>query len=183
MVDDAREVVVRVQRGLRLLATVIMAPLCLGILLAVVDAARAGDPGVPLGRSGWTGYVVGGWLVSGLLLVTMAGSLLVLWRTEVRVGPWTVTRRTVFTRRETGLQDLRRVVLRGPTTVSPTGPRPAAVLLVDKDGRTAAALRPSETGFPESLAVVRGWVERRPDLVRDEDTAALLAAVGPRTPA
>lgn len=173
----------RTQRGLRVLATVVMAPLCLGILLAVGDAVRAGDPGVPLGRSGWTGYVVVGWAVSGLLLVAMAGSLLVLWRTEVRVGPWTVVRRTVFARRETGLQDLRRIVLRGPTTFSPTGPRPAAVLLVDKDGRTAAALRPTETGFTEAMAVVHGWTQRRPDLVRDEDTATLLAAVGQRAPA
>ncbi|QKE84157.1 hypothetical protein [Arthrobacter sp. NEB 688] len=182
MDDSGREVVVRVQRGLRLLGTVLMGPLCAGILVAVLDAARAGDPGVPLGRSGWSGYVALGWAVSLVLLLVMAGSLLVLWRTEVRVGPWAVSRRTAFGRRETGLQDLRRVVLRGPSAHGPTGPRPAALVLVDKDGRTVAALRPTETGFPEALAVVRGWVERRPDLVTDEDTAALLGAVdaGPR---
>ncbi|PKW25958.1 hypothetical protein ATL31_0762 [Phycicoccus duodecadis] len=172
----------RVARGVRVLAAVLMVPLGAGILVAVVDALRAGDPGVSFDRTGWSAFVVLGWVVALLVLAGVGLSLWALWGTSVRLTPFGVARQTFGRRHETGLADLRRVQARGASTHGPTGPRPAAVLLLDRDGRVAAALRPTETGFDEGLAVVRGWVARRPDLLQDTDTAAVLGTVDPARP-
>jgi hypothetical protein len=180
--STGREVVVRVARGVRVLAAVLMVPLAAGILVALVDAVRAGDPGVPFDRTGWSPFVGVGWAVALLVLVGVSVSLWALWATSVRLDRHGVTRSAFGRRRETGLQDLRRVQARGATTHGPTGPRPAAVLLLDREGRTAAAIRPTETGFDEALAVVRGWVQQRPDLLQDDDTAAVLGTVDPARP-
>lgn len=169
----------RPQQGLRLLLAVTAGPLCVGIVVGLVDALRAGDPGAPFGRTGWGPLVGVGWVVALSLLVAMSGALAVLWRTEVRLTPYGVSRRVLLGRRETGLQDLRRVVARGAVTHGATGPRPASLSFVDREGRTVGAVRPTETAFAEALGVVRGWVERRPDLVQDEDTAAVLGLAGP----
>ncbi len=174
---DRTEVVVATDRGLRLLATGTMGPLCVGIVLAGLAALRSGDPGAPLGRTGWTPYVAWGWTVSLVVLVVMAVTLWALWSTEVRFTPWAVSSRVLGRRRETGVQDLRLVTLRGPVNRSATGPRPAAVVLVDREGRTVAALRPTETNFRAALDVVAGWVERRPDLVQDAATALVLSGL------
>lgn len=168
--------------GVRLLATALGVPLCAGIALAVLDTLRAGDPGLPFDRTGWSPFVAVGWGVALLVLAGVGLSLWALWGTSVRLTPFGVTRRSFGRRRETGLQDLRRVMARGATPHGRTGPRPVAVLLLDREGRTAAALRPTETGFDEALIVVRGWVERRPDLLQDIDTAAVLGTVDPSRP-
>ncbi len=172
----------RVARGMRLLGAVVLGPLCLGIVVAGLDAVRAGDPGVPFDRTGWSPVVFLGWMVAALLLVVMLLALWGLWRTEVRLTPYGVSRRSLGRHRETGLQDLRRVLVRGALTRGPAGPRPAAVSFLDARGRTVGAVRPTETHFPEALAVVRGWVERRPDLLQDDDTAAVLGTVAAARP-
>lgn len=168
---------VEVARGVRVLAAALGVPLCLGIALAAVDAVRARDPGLPFERTGWSPFVAAGWAVALAVLLGVGLSLWALWGTSVRLDRAGVTRRAFGRRRETGLPDLRRVQARGASTHGPTGPRPVAVLLLDREGRTVAALRPTETGFREALAVVRGWVEQRPDLVQDTDTAAVLGTV------
>lgn len=172
----------RVARGMRVLGAVVLGPLCLGIVIAVLDAVRAGDPGVPFDRTGWSTFVLLGWTIAAMLLVGMLLALWGLWGSEVRLTPYGVSRRAFGRRRETGLQDLRRVLVRGALTRGPTGPRPAAVSFLDARGRTVGAVRPTETHFPEALAVVRGWVERRPDLLQDDDTAAVLGIVDPARP-
>lgn len=172
----------RVARGMRVLGAVVLGPLCLGIVVAVLDAVRAGDPGVPFDRTGWSAFVVLGWAVAAVLLVGMLLALWGLWGTTVRLTPNGVSRRAFGRSRETGLQDLRRVLVQGAQTRGPTGPRPAVVSFLDAQGRTVGAVRPTETHFPEALAVVRGWVERRPDLLQDDDTAAVLGTVDPARP-
>lgn len=169
-------VVVRVRCSFRVLGLVVLGGLSVGVASSVVSAVVAGDPGAPLGRQGWSPHVVLGWLVSGTMLVVM---VLGLWALLTYRTTWSregVSSRALVLGWTVPVEDVARVVLEEPRNRSATGPRPAALNVVDRSGRVVAVLRPTETGWSGGLDVVRSWVRARPDLVADGDTAALLGA-------
>ncbi len=165
-----------VSRGLRLVGTLLLAPLAAGIALALLAAVAAGDPGAPMGRTGWGAAVAAGWVVS---LVVLAGSVIamgVLWSYRVALDERQVSWRLLWLGRCTAVEEVARVEVLGSRPRSIAGDAPGALVLRGRDGEVVATFRPSESRWPAVLAMLTEWVRRRPDLVRDERTDALFAA-------
>lgn len=176
--DTGDRVVVRAQQGLRVLGTVVLGPLAVGIVLALVEAVRAGDPGAPMDRTGWSPSVVLGWTVSVLVLAGAVLALGVLWSYRVTLDAGQVTWRLLGRHRRTALADVARVEVLARRPRSIAGDIAGALVVRDRRGGVVATFRPSETAWPAVLGILAGWAQRRPDLVRDEGTAALLVAAG-----
>lgn len=164
----------RVPWSFRLLGLVVLGGLAAGIVSSVVSAVVAGDPGAPLGRQGWSAYVVVGWVVSLAMLVVMVLGLAALLSYRTTWSATGVATRLLVLRWAVPVGDVVAVRLEPSRNRSATGPRPAALQVLDRPGRVVAVLRPTEDAWAAGLDVVRSWVRGRPDLVTDDDTAALL---------
>ncbi|MBT9254254.1 hypothetical protein KMZ32_00925 [Phycicoccus sp. MAQZ13P-2] len=173
----ARTVRAHVPWGLVLLGVPLLGGLTVGVVIGIVDAVRAGNVGEPFGVDGWSPLVVVGWLVVLALLPLCAGALAVLVSfrstlTTSRSTTWFLWRRSTVS-----VEDATAVELQHGRDFSVTGRRPAALVVRGADGEVAASYRSTEADWVAVLAVLREWVRRRPELVRDEATRELFAVL------
>lgn len=173
---DPGAVVLGVDRGLRLVGTLLLVPLAAGIGLALLAAVQVGDPGAPMGRTGWSAAVAAGWVVSVVVLAGSVVALWALWSYRVVLDERQVSWRLLWLGRRTTVDEVARVEALAARPRSIAGDTPGALVLRGRDGAVVATFRPSETRWPAVLAMLGDWVRRRPDLVWDERTEALFVA-------
>ncbi len=173
----ARPVTVRAQPGLRLLATLVLGALLVGLLGTVVLAVREGDAGAPFGRQGWDAGVAAGWLLVGVLLVGLSLALTVLLTMRTRLTTTEAESRLGFHRGRVSVHEASHISYAGPTHRGTTGPAAARLTVHGPGGAPVATFSGRETEWPLVLANLREWVRARPSLVRDEETAEVFTAL------
>ena len=173
----ARPVTVRAQPGVRLLATLTMGALVVGLLGSVVVAVRDGDAGAPFGARGWGLGVVAGWALVALLLAVLCLAMAVLLTARTRLTTTDVDSRLGWRRGRVSVDEASRISYARPVHHGATGPTAARLTVHGPDGSPVATFSGRETEWPVVLADLREWVRTRPGLVQDEETAEVLTAL------
>lgn len=168
-------VVVRAPLWMRLVGPVLLAGVWVAMLTPIGLAVRERDWMAPVGDSGLgAGGAIVGWVIVAVFVVIIPPSLKVL-----------LTYRTVLdaqgvqapnSRGRVDLEEIktvRWVPQGGPVNAAN---RPERFEVLSESSGLVARVSRDEADWPAVRAMLRHWAQRRPEIVRDDQTAAALAA-------
>ncbi|MEZ5095566.1 MAG: hypothetical protein R2731_05330 [Nocardioides sp.] len=167
-------VLVRAPGSFRYLGTPLLLILIAALVAAARRALRSGGAGGLVGESTVGAGDVVGWALVAFFLPALCVTLLFIWTYRELLTPTEASRRFLWSHRRVRPAEATRIRFVAPHETPVHG----AAARLDVYGRSDEPLlsyADIDPEWPAVVAALHAWVQARPELIRDHDTAALFA--------